>query len=48
MLLNDRLELVGSVVKVGGKVGGGDLADVAGVVELVEGVSGGASGRGRL
>ena len=32
MLLNDRLELVGSVVKVGGKVGGGS--------SVVEGVSG--------
>ena len=31
MLLNDRLELVGSVVKVGGKVGGGS--------SVVEGVS---------
>ena len=40
MLLNDRLELVGSVVKVGGKVGGGS--------SVVEGVSGSVKLLGRV
>ena len=48
MLLNDRLELVGSVVKVGGKVGGGSsvVEDVSGVARIssMPSITGGLNG----